>query len=99
MNSNSMKLLKPGDVLVHLETGEPYKLLSIGKRTYRRKMSGPIVETDQIVYTLLDIKTDQEMEYTRAMVRDRLKYASPSAQILYTDKEGQIKTGRENVEG
>lgn len=90
MNAHSRKLVKPGDVFVHLETGDVYKLLRI-------KVS-PRDATD-ISYIFLDIKTEQEMNYSWNMFRNRLKCAPTQAQILYTDKEGEVKTGRENVEG
>lgn len=92
MNAHSRKLVKPGDVFVHVETGDMYKLLSINKieRSWR-------TPKEEITYIFLDIKTDQQMEYSWAMFRDRLKYAPKPAQFLYADKEGEIKTGKENL--
>lgn len=89
MNSHSRKLVKPGDVFVHHTTGELYKLLKLTKENHR----GQLID----IYHFLDIKTDQLIEYTWGMFRDRLKYAPPQAQILYIDKAGEVKTGRENV--
>lgn len=93
MNAHSRKLIKPGDVFTHMETGDVYKLLSLAKtvKSYRQPQ-------EEIIYKFLDIKTNQIMEYTWGMFRDRLKFAPQSAQLLYAEKNGEVKTGRENID-
>jgi len=66
-----------------------YKLLSIGNQ--------PAYRGGSVVYKFLDIKTEQVMEYTWGMFRDRLKYAPTQAQILYNEQDSEIKTSRENI--
>lgn len=92
MNAHSRKLVKPGDVFIHMVTGDVYKLLKV------QTLSNARTGNREEVYVFLDVKTEQQTDYTWGMFRDRLKYAPQAAQFLYADKEGEVKTGKENID-
>jgi len=90
MNSYTKQLIKVGDIFYHLTNGDLYELMSIEDKPklIHRKLSRPPERTGPVetVYTFLDIKTGEKVEYTWAMFRDRLKFASHAAKVLYAPK-------------